>query len=204
MPPMDFDAPAPSLSGPRSRSALPPGIDRRGFLRTTAGGGAAIALAALLPGCGSQANAQGSAGWELRSLTRKEFDVARAATEALLPDVPVDPAGIARRLDYELWAVGGAIEEDMRTVLQLLEHLTLLGGRLRRFTELEPPERLAYLETWQHSRFNLRRAAFNAVRSFVYFFAYADPAMWPATGFPGTWPGRVPVGLPPVDFGEVT
>lgn len=184
-------------------SGLPPGIDRRGFLRSTAGGGLAIGLASLLPGCGGDAAAVGASGLQLRSLTQKEFDVARGAADALLAGVPVDPASIAQRLDYELWAVGGAIEEDMRTVLQLLEHLTLLGGRLRRFTELNPTERLAYLETWRDSRFNLRRAAFNAIRSFVYFFAYSDPALWPATGFTGPWPGRIEVPVPPVDFGEI-
>ena len=182
---------------------LPAGIDRRGFLRSSAGGGLAIGLAALLPGCGREAAAFGVSGVELRSLTPKEFAVARAAAEALLPGLPVEPAAIAERLDYELWAVGGAIEEDMRTVLQLLEHLTLLGGRLRRFTDLDPAERLAYLETWRDSRFNLRRAAFNAIRSFVYVFAYSDPAMWPATGFPGPWPGRIEVPVPPIDFGEI-
>lgn len=186
----------------KGHSGLPPGIDRRGFLRSTAGGGLAIGMASLLPGCGRDAAAVGASP-ELRSLTQKEFDVARGAADALLTGVPVDPTSIAQRLDYELWAVGGAIEEDMRTVLQLLEHLTLLGGRLRRFTELTPSERLAYLETWRDSRFNLRRAAFNAIRSFVYFFAYSDPVAWPATGFPGPWPGRIEIPVPPVDFGEI-
>ena len=76
---------------------------------------------------------------------------------------------------------------------------------MRRFTELDPAERLAYLEGWRDSRFNLRRAAFNAIKSFVYFFAYSDPALWNATGFPGPWPGRVgpPVAVPAVDFGEI-
>lgn len=183
-------------------SALPAGMDRRGFLRSTAGGGLAIGLAALLPGCGDAAG-KGASGFDLRSLTQKEFDVARAAAEALLPGVGVDPESIAVRLDYELWAVGGAIEEDMRTVLQLLEHLTLLGGRVRRFTALDPEERLAYLESWRDSRFSVRRAAFNAIKSFVYFFAYADPATWAATGFPGPWPERFDLAVPPVDFGEI-
>ena len=48
-------------------------------------------------------------------------------------------------------------------------------------------------------------AAFNAIKSFVYFFAYSDPTLWNATGFPGPWPGRVdvPVAIPRVDFGEI-
>ena len=162
----------------------------------------AIALASLLPGCGRAADAR--AREDLRSLTDAEYATVRAAAEALLlGGADVDPAGIAQRIDYELWAVGGAIQEDMRTVLQLLERLTFLGGRVRRFSELEPEERLAYLHTWRDSRFNLRRASFNAVKSFVYFFAYSDPATWAMTGFPGPWPGRVNVPIPAVDFGEI-
>ena len=186
----------------RKSGSLPPGLDRRGFLRATTGGGLAIALAALLPGCGRSASARGSV--DLRSLTEAEYETVRAAAEALLTGGPrIDPAAIAQRIDYELWAVGGAIEDDMRTVLQLLERLTFLGGRARRFSELDPQERLAYLHTWRDSRFNLRRASFNAVKSFVYFFSYSDPSTWPATRFPGPWPGRVSVPIPPVDFGEI-
>ena len=183
---------------------LPPGIDRRGFLRSTAGGGLAIALASILPGCNREAGAQGVRASDLRSLTLSEYETARAAAEALLVGGPdVDPGAIALRMDYELWAVGGAVEEDMRTVLQLLERLTPLGGRLRRFSQLDVEERLAYLHGWRNSRFNLRRASFNAIKSFVYFFAYSDPATWAYTGFPGTWPGRVRVAIPRIDFGEI-
>ena len=189
----------------RTSGVLPLGIDRRGFLRRTAGGGVALAVASLLPGCGREATAQGVSAGELRSLTLAEYETARAAAEALLQGGPgVDPAAIARRMDYELWAVGGAIEEDMRTVLQLIERLTPLGGRLRRFSELEPAERLAYLHGWRDSRFNLRRASFNAVKAFVYFFAYSDPATWSVTKFPPPWPGRVQVAIPRIDFGEVS
>lgn len=182
--------------------SLPPGIDRRGFLRASAGGTLAIGLASLLPGCGRSASVRGSV--DLRSLTEAEYETVRAAAEALMSGgAPIDPASIATRIDYELWAVGGAIEQDMRTVLQLLERLTFLGGRVRRFSELDPEERLAYLHTWRDSRFNLRRASFNAVKSFVYFFSYSDPATWRMTGFPGPWPGQVNVPVPAIDFGEV-
>ena len=191
------------VSRDRPGGVLPPGVDRRGFLRSTAGGVLAIGVASLLPGCSREARAQVD-GRDLRSLTVAEYETARLAAEALLAGGPrVDPAAIALRMDYELWAAGGAIEEDMRTVLQLLERLTPLGGRVRRFSELDPDERLAYLHGWRNSRFNLRRASFNAVKSFVYFFAYSDPATWPSTRFPPPWPGRVPVAIPRIDFGEI-
>lgn len=195
-----------SQSGPPDPSgeALPPGISRRGFLRSTAGGGAAIALASVLPaGCSDRYPAADSDGAELEALTAKEYAVARAAAEALLVDVPVEPAVVARRLDRQLAGVGDPVRSDMKTVLGLLEHLTFLDGRVRRFTELAPEQRLHYLRGWGRSRFNLRRAVFQATRGFIYFFTYADDATRPITGFKGAWPERYGFPAYPVDFGEV-
>jgi hypothetical protein len=46
------------------------------------------------------------------------------------------------------------------------------------------------------------RAAYQALRGFVVFFAYIDDATRTLTGFPGPWPER---SLPvlPVDYGEI-
>ncbi len=184
--------------------AIPPGIDRRGFLRASAGGAAAVALASAIPaGCAAdypQAEADGAA---LEALTPKEYAVARAAAEAVLVAVPVPPERIARRIDRELARVGEPVRGDMKTVFALLEHLTILGGRFRRFTALEPGARLDYLHGWARSRFTLRRGAFQAVRAFVCFYAYCDDATRPLTGFPGPWPERIEIPAYPVDFGEV-
>lgn len=182
---------------------LPPGIDRRGFLRTAAGGTAAAALASLLPaGCAPDYPQAEADGVQLQSLSPKEYAVARAAAEAMLLEVPVPPARVVARIDRELALVGDPVRHDMKLVLRLLEHFTWLGGRLSRFTALEPPARLRYLEGWGGSRFNLRRAAFGAVKAFVYFTAYSEDATRALTGFPGPWPGRIRVPAYPVDFGE--
>lgn len=186
------------------RGALPPGMDRRGFLRATAGGAAAVALASLIPaGCAADYPQASNDGVALEALSEKEYAVLKAAAEALLDGVPVAPETIARRIDHELAMAGQPILGDMKTVLVLLEHLTLLGGRVRRFTALDPADRLEYLHGWARSRFVLRRAVFQAVRAFVFFFAYADDATRPITGFIGPWRERVSIPAYPVDFGEV-
>lgn len=180
-------------------------LDRRGFLRVTTGGAAAIALASLLPaGCTADYPQAEHDGLELKSLTAKEYAVARAAAEALLVGVPVAAVVVAKRMDQELAWAGDPIRTDMKTVLGLIEHATPLGGRVRRFTSLDPQQRLAYLEGWRNSRFNLRRAAFQALKGFVYYMAYIDPATRPLTGFAGPWPERIR-GIPikPVDFGPI-
>ena len=179
-------------------------LDRRGFLRVSAGGAAAIAFASLLPaGCASDYPQAEQDRTDRKSLTEKEYAVARAAAEALLIGVPVTAAIVAARIDQELAWVGDPIRADMKTVLNLMEHATPLGGRMRRFTALTPEQRLAYLNGWRNSRFQLRRAAYQALKGFVYYMAYIDPATRSLTGFTGPWPERVKIAAYPVDFGEV-
>ncbi len=179
-------------------------IDRRGFLRASAGGGAAIALASLASGGCARSYPQASDdNADLKALSPKEYAVARAASEALLVGVPISATTVAKRIDQELAWVGEPIRTDMRTVLTLTEHLTVLGGRTRRFTQLEPAQRLAYMQTWRDSRLQLRRAAYQALKGFVYYFAYIDDATRAITGFPGPWTERMKLPVKPVDFGEI-
>jgi hypothetical protein len=50
----------------------------------------------------------------------------------------------------------------------------------------------------------LRRGAYTALKGFVNYFAYSDPATRSITRFPGAWPERFKFPAYPVDFGEVT
>jgi hypothetical protein len=194
------------MSSSHERPApAPAGLyDRRGFLRATSGGTAAIVLGSMLPaGCAADYPQAAADGTALEALTAKEYAVMRAAAEALLVDVPVNPAAVAAEVDRELAAVGEPIRGDMKTVLGLLEHLTFLGGHLRPFTSLGTAERLAYLRGWGTSRFGLRRGAFQAVKSFVYYYAYSQDSTRPLTHFPGPWPERLKIPPKPVDFGPI-
>lgn len=184
---------------------LDPEFTRRGFLRTTAGGAAAAALASVLPaGCARDYPQSAADGLTLESLSEKEYAVARATAQALLADVPVDPAAVAAGIDRELALVGDPVRADMKSVLGLIEHLTFLGGHRGRFTTLSPGQRRANLQSWARSRFVLRRGAFQAVRGFVNYFAYIQPATRALTGFEGSWPENgIPIPATPVDFGEV-
>lgn len=180
------------------------GMDRRGFLRATAGGSAAIALASLLPaGCAAdypQAQADGVA---LNGLTPKEYATARAAAEALLAGVPVAPEKVAHAIDREVGLAGDPVRKDMKTVLMLIEHGTILSGHISQFTTLSPAARLDVLNDWRDSRFGLRRGVFNALKSFVYFYGYADDATRRITKFEGPWTERTKIPAYPVDFGPI-
>lgn len=192
-------------SRPDSAGGSPVPIDRRGFLRSATGGTVAIAVASMLPaGCSADYPQAAADGIDLASLSPKEYAVAKAAAEALLVGVPVDSAAIAKSIDAELAAVGEPISSDLRNVLRLIEHLTILGLHRRTFTELRPEERLRYLNGWATSRLDLRRAAFQAVRGFVQYFAYIRPETRELTGFEGPIPDvlDLPV-VREVDYGEV-
>jgi hypothetical protein len=180
-------------------------IGRRSFLRTVTGGTAAIAAASLLPvGCSRQYPQAAAAGVKLEALSEKQYAVARAAAEVLVTGVGVTADSIAAGLDAELAIAGEPMLSDMRTVLSLMEHGTVLALRPRRFTALSPSGRAAVLDNWARSRFNLRRAAYQALRGFIIYFAYIDDSTRSITGFPGPWPELVQIPAYPVDFGEIT
>jgi len=196
MEPERYAAPHPIESGQ---------LDRRGFLRQATGGTVAIAVASILPaGCTADYPQSEGDGVELASLSVKEYAVVRAAAEAMLEGVPVAPAEVATAIDRELAAVGDPVRSDLKSVLRLLEHLTMLSGHRRTFTELQPAERLSYLRGWATSRLSLRRGAYQAIRGFVHYFAWNRPETRQLTGFSGPLREHVPVTLArSVDYGEV-
>jgi hypothetical protein len=180
------------------------GIDRRSFLRTTAGGSAAIALASLLPSGVAADYPQAVAdGVALQGLTPKEYATVRAAAEAFLVGVPVPPAKVAQRIDREIGLIGEPIKKDMKSVLMLIEHGTILSGHISQFTSLPLNTRLAVLNDWRDSRFELRRSVFGAIKSFVYFYGYSDNATRGITKFEGPWTERTKIPAYPVDFGPI-
>ena len=192
-------------AGPESGPGrVPSSVSRRGFLRGAAGGTAVVAVASLLPhGCSPDYVERRPDGEPLQTLTPKEYAVARAAAEALLVGVPVDPDAVASGIDAELALVGEPVLTDMKTVLSLMEHGPLLSFRRKRFSALSPEDRRKVLDDWATSRFNLRRAAFQALKGFVVFFAYIHDSTRPLTGFAGSWPERFDLPVYEVDYGEI-
>jgi hypothetical protein len=180
------------------------GVSRRGFLRGVAGGTAAVAVASMLPaGCSPGYPERRPDGVGLLALTPKEYAVARAAAEAMLVGVPVSADAVASGIDAELAVAGEPMLTDMKTVLSLMEHGPLLSFRRKRFSALSPDDRRKVLDDWATSRFNLRRAAFQALKGFVVFYAYIDESTRPLTGFAGPWPERFPLPVYDVDYGEI-
>jgi hypothetical protein len=164
-----------------------------------------VAVASVLPaGCSPDYPERRGDGRTLVALSPKEYAVARAAAEALLEGVPVTPDSVAGSIDAELALAGEPMRTDMKTVLSLMEHGSLLSWRRKRFSALSAADRRKVLDDWATSRFNLRRAAFQALKGFIVFYAYIDDSTRPLTGFMGPWPERFALPIYDVDYGEIT
>ena len=172
-----MSAPRPDLLGP---------IDRRTFLRATAGGTAALAVAALLPaGCGGYPPVSG-----LRLFTAKEF----AVVDAMIATFVTPPAGapsarevgIAAYLDRYLAAEAPLVQKQLKQALLLIEYGGFWWGpRRRRCTRMAPADRAQYLREWLDSDSAFRRQVAQTFRRAILNTYYTDERTWEAIGYEG-------------------
>ena len=108
-------------------------------------------------------------------LGRGEGAFIKAAGETLFPPHPGlavagHSADLADYADTYLQALGPKQRRLIRAMFVLFEQGTLLFparglGAFRRFSSMRPDQRLSYLEGWAHSRVELRRMAFSALKA---------------------------------------
>lgn len=119
----------------------------------------------------------------------KEFAIAKAAVEAMLPAADGLPSGIElgipQQIDEQLFMAPVALKADFKNGLQLLEHATLVNGHRSRFTALPLPDRSAYLDALMSGPNEaLRQVAFG-LKEMVHLRYYSDPKVWKAIGYDG-------------------
>jgi D-cysteine desulfhydrase len=174
--PADNDTPA-------ARPDRRRGLSRRGLLRVV-----------LFAGVGGlvvrTTGYRAPAPWPGHALSRREGATLAAAAEALLPDVAGDSIGdgptvweIARNVDEYALAMPPHLRRDVHALLFAIEHLTPLGGRLRRFTRLAPATRARLLEALGSS--DTLRPLYRGMRDLVMLGFYQDQRTWPALGYEG-------------------
>jgi hypothetical protein len=168
-------------------------LDRRAFLRLVAG---AAALGILPSGCARGRDALGPPnGFAPRAFTPRSYAVLNAAAVRI-----VGPRGAeairARRIDPArgVDAILAPAPEVARVFEQALRFLEFgvfpLIGKLRPFTALDGTAQDAVLSELLHSRFELKRAIFGAVKSFATLGFYGSPESDPLTGYPGVFGGE--------------
>ena len=158
---------------------------RRKFLKETAFGVGALAIARFIPLDFTFAEAA-SAPEGLRYFSPMEYlivqNVARRIVGAPLPGkASADDVGVALRADAFLAAAEPEIQD------QFHELLTLFNGaifafffefQLTSFVNMSPEAQDAYLEGWMTSSLAFRRTAFQALKRLSLSLFYVDSRSW--------------------------
>ena len=127
-----------------------------------------------------------------------------AASVAVLGELlPADPverrvalAAAIDTIDDYLGHFPVHVQDEARQVFWMLglwPVRALLAGVHAPWTEASPEELVAWLDSWQHSRWSLLREIYVLLQSLVSLGWFANPPGWPALGYPEPTP-IVPLG----------
>ena len=161
-------------------------IDRRTFLRGSAGGVAALAAATLLPA--------GCAGYppvaNLRLFSAKEFAVLEALADTFVPaaDGVASATGldVAGHLDRRLSVEPALVRKQLKQAVLLVEYGGFWWGPARaRFTRMSPAARAQYMEEWMAADSAFRRQVGQLFRRAIIQAYYSDERTWAGIGYDG-------------------
>lgn len=175
------------------RSAL----DRRSFLRATAGGTTLLGIAALLPACHSTVPPapMRADGQSWRFLDPLTLTVLQAAAEAIFaPDtasgaaLPPEPGRtfMFEHLDTTLAEAPKAVSEQIPLLARAIEYGS--GPMMLRpalFTSMTVSERQQALNDWMNSRIAIRRVAATSLKMLLAVWYWSEGAAWGHLGYDG-------------------
>jgi hypothetical protein len=166
-------------------------LSRRGFLKVGIAGALALAVGG------------GIYRYAYRPARPGRFVLdgeARAAIDAIVPamlagalptDGPARHAAIARATDGVQRAILGLPLATQKEIQDLFGLLALaparrfLAGVPVSWAEASAGQVGAFLQSWRLHRLGMLQAAYHALHDLVLGAWYADPAAWPAIGYPG-------------------
>jgi hypothetical protein len=109
--------------------------------------------------------------------------------------LPIDPTSRSERVTATVAGVDRAIAglpshaqadlHDLFVLLAFAPSRWLLAGVRRPWGESSADEVAAFLQRWRASGWTLKQQAYLALHELVFAAFYADPASWPAIGYPG-------------------
>lgn len=158
-------------------------VTRRRLLWATA----AVATTALV--VGRLTGYRGLQDWHGRELSEREALIIMAAAEALLPPAPSPWQSwqpVAAGVDGYLASLPTGLRRQVHMLLGFIEHATPLGGRVQRFSNLAPADRLQFLLALRENG-GVPAQAFAALRELCMLGYYQQPASWQALGYTGPW-----------------
>jgi len=163
-------------------------MERREFIKLTAGSAAALATASGL-GCETFGRARGTrlaAG--LRVFSPSEAETLSAVAARIVAPLDARQLQVVSKIDSLLAGADDLTQHDLKELLSAFGSVfasLLFDGRLARFEDLGPAEQDAVLASWRDSRLPFRRSGFQALQRLCLAVAYATPSVYPAIGYPG-------------------
>ena len=111
------------------------------------------------------------------------------------PILPAEPAARAAAIGQTVDHVAGAIAglplssqkevQDLFGLLSLAPVRRMLAGVSGGWSRASPAEVDAFLRSWRHHRLQTLQTAYLALHDLILGAWYAQPANWPAIGYPG-------------------
>ena len=95
---------------------------------------------------------------------------------------------VVEAFDRAVSGLSPAVREEIDSLLGLLRFAparVALAGLRRPLEESSAAEIGAFLDRWRDSRFDLLRAAYQALTQLIQASWYDNPRAWPAIGYPG-------------------
>lgn len=166
-------------------------ISRRGLLRAGLGGALILSGAAVIGrsffGVGGGYRLDDAKAKQLRALSAKEYLVLQAVARRVCAsddaDAPTaDVVDAALAADAYVAKLPEPVQEEVRALLQLVEHGSSIAGR---FTRLSNEQQDAALRGWQQSSLTLRRRGFQALKTLALVGYWRDDRTWPLLGYSG-------------------
>jgi hypothetical protein len=169
------------------------GIDRRQFLRLSAGSAAALSLLAAtsqLSGC-TAAAPQAAPGYQF--LTLDDLQLFTALLPAINgPALPADNAELhvatLQRLDLACAGLGAPAQAELRKLLGLLHWAPLrrlAAGIRTSWAQASTADAEAFLRRWHNSRLELFNAGYRALTKLGSLAWWSQPASHAAAHYPG-------------------
>lgn len=169
-------------------------ITRRKFLK--AGTVGALLLATARLGRVEQASGNANGAEPISVLGAAAREVLGAIIPVILTGaLPIDSPSRSERVQSTIAGVDRAIAglprhaqaeaHDLFALLAFAPSRWLLAGLRRPWRESSADEIAAFLRQWRASGWALKQQAYLALLELVFAAYYADPASWPAIGYPG-------------------
>lgn len=169
-------------------------ITRRKFLKAGTVGALLLAAAGLVRIAPASANADGAE--PVSMLGSGARDVLGAIVPVILAGaLPIDPTGRSERVRSTIAGVDRVIAglpsharaelHDLFALLAFAPARWWLAGLSRAWREASADEIAAFLQQWRVSGWALKQQAYLALHELVFAAFYAEPASWPAIGYPG-------------------